>query len=102
DYVILNPGRTPFVGAVPSGYAAWGSATTLNSADIGAPATLTAPIAYISGVGYLRWAAWQSLGYDRHGVNADPLFVHGATEDFRLSSNSPAIAAGITLLTCPP
>ena len=96
DYVILNPGRTPFVGAVPSGYAAWGSATTLNSADIAAPATLTAPIAYISGVGYLRWAVWRSLGYDRHGVNADPLFVDAVAEDFRLSSNSPAIAAGVT------
>ena len=51
DYAILNPGRTPFVGAVPSGYAAWGSTTTLNAADTGGPATLTAPIAYVCGVG---------------------------------------------------
>jgi hypothetical protein len=97
DYVVLNPGRTPFVGALPSGYSAWGPATTLNAADIGASATLAAPVAHISGVGYANWAKWRSLGYDQHGLNADPLFVDAAAEDFRLSSTSPAIAAGVTL-----
>lgn len=96
DYVILNPGVATFVGAIPSGYSAWGAATTLNSADIGESATLTAPVARING-DYMRWAEWQSLGYDQHGINADPKFVDAAAADFRLSRHSPAIGAGVAL-----
>jgi len=43
------------------------------------------------------WAQWRSLGYDRHGVNANPMFIDAAAEDFRLSRHSPAAAAGMPL-----
>lgn len=97
DSVILNTGRTAFVGAIPKGYSAWGAATVLNPSDIAAPATLTAPVGYMSGVGYAGWTEWQSLGYDQHSVNADPLFVDSVAEDFRLSGPSPAIGTGVIL-----
>lgn len=97
DYIVLNPGRSAFVGAVPLGYSAWDAASTLNPADIGGAATLVAPVARINGVGYVDWAQWRSLGYDRHGVNANPMFIDAAAEDFRLSRHSPAAAAGMPL-----
>jgi hypothetical protein len=99
DYIILNTGRSTFVGSTPSGFSAWNAASTLNPADISAPATLAAPVACVSGIGYASWAKWQSLGYDQHGINADPQFVSGSTKDFHLRRNSPAIAAGIVLPT---
>ena len=45
------------------------------------------------------WAQWQGLGNDTHGVNADPLFISTSTNNFALSSSSPAIDAGVNLGT---
>ncbi|NQT94483.1 MAG: right-handed parallel beta-helix repeat-containing protein, partial [Lentisphaerae bacterium] len=38
---------------------------------------------------------WQALGYDRHSVFADPLFVDEANGDYRLQPDSPALKLGI-------
>jgi len=43
---------------------------------------------------YPTWAQWQDLGFDRHGVNADPLFTNAAGNIFTLQGASPAIDAG--------
>jgi hypothetical protein len=37
---------------------------------------------------------WQALGYDRHSVFADPLFVDPQNKDYRLRPESPAIKLG--------
>ncbi len=37
---------------------------------------------------------WQALGYDQHSVFADPLFVDPAHGDYRVRSDSPALALG--------
>ena len=43
----------------------------------------------------LTWQQWQEKGQDKHGVNADPLFLHADQCDFfHLDTNSPAIAMG--------
>jgi hypothetical protein len=47
--------------------------------------------------GGLTWAAWQALGYDVHGVNADPTVTNAAGNDFTLLAGSPAIGAGTNL-----
>ncbi len=48
-------------------------------------------IASKSGAGWTAsMATWQSWGYDRVGVNADPRFVNAAGHDYRLTSGSPA------------
>ena len=57
----------------------------------------SAATAYVKDVGKLSWAAWRDLGYDKHSINADPLFVNAATQDFRLRNTSPAMRAGVTL-----
>lgn len=36
-------------------------------------------------------------GQDAHSVNADPLFTSPSTNNFSLTSNSPAIRAGVNL-----
>lgn len=38
-----------------------------------------------------NWAAWQGLGFEAHGINADPLL----TSDYKLGPGSPCIDAGI-------
>ena len=40
------------------------------------------------------WAGWRALGYDTHGMNADPRFTDAARGDFTLAAGSPAIAVG--------
>jgi hypothetical protein len=97
-YSVLNTGATSFAGTMPVGYSAWGSATTWNPADIAAGATLTAPVAVISSNTSETFAAWQTLGYDVGGVNADPLFVTNGS-DYHLQSSSPAKDAGTTIAT---
>ena len=37
---------------------------------------------------------WRQLGFDRHSVFGDPLFVDPANKDFRLQSGSPALSVG--------
>ncbi len=56
-----------------------------------------APVAYIQGVGNMHWAAWQSHGYDNHGITTDPRFVDRLAQNFRLQPDSPALKAGATL-----
>jgi hypothetical protein len=41
------------------------------------------------------WSAWQALGFDAHGVNANP----NLTADYELGAGSPAIDAGADLGT---
>lgn len=45
----------------------------------------------------LTWAQWQSFGFDRSGVNRDPLLVSLSKPDFRLQPASPCIDAGADL-----
>lgn len=44
-----------------------------------------------------KWSGWNALGYDTHGVNANPLVVSTSTPDFHLQSTSPAINSGINV-----
>ena len=39
-------------------------------------------------------AEWQEMGYDRHSVIADPLFVDPENDDYRLRPESPASELG--------
>ncbi|MCP5116490.1 MAG: hypothetical protein GY953_37150, partial [bacterium] len=40
------------------------------------------------------WDQWRDLGYDRHSVFADPLFVDPLGGDYRVKENSPALEIG--------
>lgn len=41
-------------------------------------------------------AEWQNLGFDRHSIFADPLFVDPGNRDFRVLPGSPALTLGFT------
>ena len=56
------------------------------------PAAGQTPI--VNGVPGGSFDAWRELGFDRHSVFADPLFVDYANGDFRLRPESPAFALG--------
>ena len=40
------------------------------------------------------WQDWQAMGYDRHSIRSDPLFVDPARGDYRVQNNSPARKIG--------
>ncbi len=44
---------------------------------------------------YANFSAWQTAGYDSHGMEADPAFTNAAGADFTLQASSPAINAGV-------
>ncbi len=48
----------------------------------------------VNGVPGGSFDAWRELGFDRHSVFADPLFVDYANGDYRLRPESPAFALG--------
>lgn len=41
-----------------------------------------------------QWATWKDKGFDRNSIIADPKFVDVTNNDFRLSSQSPALKLG--------
>jgi hypothetical protein len=41
-----------------------------------------------------QWEKWQSLGFDRHSLLADPRFVDADKDDYRLQADSPAFQLG--------
>ena len=43
----------------------------------------------------MTWAAWQALGFDKHGVNANPLLTNPGARVFTLQPSSPAIGVGV-------
>jgi len=98
-YSILNTGATPFVGTMPTGYSAWGSAATWDSGHMSANLSLAQPLANNNGT-LQTFAAWQAAGYDAHGVNADPKFGGGVLGSavataYQITAGSPAIDAGV-------
>jgi hypothetical protein len=101
SYSILNVGASSFVGTVPTGYSAWGSAATWDSGHISTNLSLVQPIGNVNGT-LDTYAQWQTAGYDAHGKNSDPLFATSPpvlVNDFRLRAGSPAIDAGLTIAT---
>jgi hypothetical protein len=72
------------VGGPPSGYI-----------DYNVWYTPRLPIAFYDYNTVTSWAQWQALGYDTHGVNADPKFTNPASQDFTLQPTSPAIDKGV-------
>jgi parallel beta-helix repeat protein len=49
---------------------------------------------YVVGTGSRDWAGLRSMGFEAHGVNADPRFVDGSSRDYHLRADSPAIDEG--------
>jgi hypothetical protein len=37
---------------------------------------------------------WRAMGFDKHSVYADPLFVNADERDYRVKPNSPALSLG--------
>ena len=57
-------------------------------------------VAYLyPGSGYMNWSAWQSAGYDTHGINSDPDLT--SASDLHLLASSPCVgkATPITGIT---
>jgi hypothetical protein len=53
--------------------------------------------AYGGNSGNKTWVQWQSLGFDKNGINADPQFTNVSGKQFMPKSTSPAIDHGTTL-----
>jgi hypothetical protein len=98
DYSVLNTGGSPFVGTPPAGFSAVGANITWNPNDKSANLTVVAPISTIAGASN-TYAAWQALGYDAHGLNAQPVFANAAANNFALVPGSPGIKAGLSDVT---
>ncbi|MGE5530357.1 MAG: right-handed parallel beta-helix repeat-containing protein [Patescibacteria group bacterium] len=50
------------------------------------------------------WSAWQSKGYDAHGINANPMLVNmggGSAASYMLQAGSPCINAGTVVAGAP-
>jgi hypothetical protein len=56
------------------------------------------PDIYYNGT-QITWAAWQALGYDANGINANPLLSNPSAGNLWLQSGSPAINVGVNLGT---
>ncbi len=41
-----------------------------------------------------QWQTWQEMGFDRHSLVSDPLFVDPVNDDYRLRPDSPAFKLG--------
>ncbi len=53
-------------------------------------------VATLDGSGQ-TWSEWQSMGFDMHGVNADPQVTDLSGADFTLRATSPAVDTGLDL-----
>ncbi len=42
----------------------------------------------------LTWTGWRDLGFDSHGINADPRYVQPSKNDLRIRPDSPVIDVG--------
>jgi len=42
----------------------------------------------------LSWEQWRELGFDKHSVRTDPMFLDPANEDYRVAPSSPALKLG--------
>ncbi len=68
---------------------AWGNAKTVSGSNCWFNSA-GAPIEFMG----KSLAEWQKAGHETGSVVADPLFVDGAADDFRLKTGSPALALG--------
>jgi hypothetical protein len=101
DYVCFNLGGSAFAGTPPAGATAWGASATMNPADLASPATLTAPVALVASTTE-SFSTWQGGGFDTHSPQpGNPNFV-SFLSNYTLTSPSPAINAGTTILLANP
>jgi hypothetical protein len=82
------------------GVALWNESTPIPGANIDhnliwAPGSNVANVEQQGGT--KTWAGWQALGYDAHGVNADPGFVDAGAYNYALGAQSAAVDHGATL-----
>jgi hypothetical protein len=54
------------------------------------------PVHVVGGPDY-NWGEWRALGFERHGIVADPRFTDPATRRFLPAAGSPAIGAAVAL-----